>query len=81
MLNKYFPSEQKLAEDNYEEAQRRIAEAMKNGAHYVFLPGKNNEVQFSWCAIPETIEKLQKDGFQIDDVWDPYEYWSVEWYD
>ena len=81
MYNEYFPCGQKCAEDNYAEAQRMIAEAMKEGQHYVYLPGKHNEKAFSWCAIPETIEKLQKDGFQIDKVWNPYEYWSVEWYD
>ena len=64
---------------NYEEAQRRIKEAMESGENYVYLPGKNNEDEFDWVATSETIAKLREDGFDIDVVWDPWEYWSVEW--
>lgn len=78
MLKKYSPS---ANENNYQEAQRRIAEAMKNGENYVYLPGKINSEEFNWSATPETITSLKKDGFDIDKVWDPFEYWSVEWYD
>lgn len=64
---------------NYEEAQRRIMEAMQNGEKCVLLPGKNATDEFTWTAKPETIERLRDDGFNIDVVWNPYEYWSVEW--
>jgi hypothetical protein len=66
------------SENNYKEAQRRIAEAMERGEKYVYLPGKFNSEEFSWSATPETITRLGKDGFDIDKVWDPFEYWSVE---
>ena len=78
MLKKYSPSDN---ENNYQEAQRRIAEAMKNGENYVYLPGKINSEEFNWSATPETITRLEKDVFDIDKVWNPFEYWSVEWYD
>lgn len=35
------------SENNYKEAQRRIAEAMKRGEKYVYLPGKCNSEEFS----------------------------------
>lgn len=66
-------------ERNYEEAQRRIKEAMESGEKYVYLPGKNGADDFSWVATGETIARLREDGFDIDVVWDPWEYWSVEW--
>ena len=66
-------------ENNYKEAQQRIAEAMSKGENCVYLPGKNNKEDFNWVAIPETISRLREDGFDIDEIWDPYEYWSVEW--
>ena len=67
-------------EKNYEEAQRRIMEAMQNGEKYVYLPGKNGSSgEFSWSATYDTIARLREDGFDIDKVWDPWEYWSVEW--
>lgn len=78
MLAKYSPNE---GENNYCEAQKRIKEAMENGEKYVYLPGKNSRDEFTWCATPETISRLREDGFTIDDKWDPWEYWSVEWYD
>lgn len=78
MLKKYSPLDN---ENNYKEAQRRIAEAMKNGEKYVYLPGKSNSEEFYWSATPETITRLKEDGFDIDKVWDPFEYWSIEWYD
>lgn len=66
-------------ERNYEEAQQKIKEAMQKGEKYVLLPGKNSRDEFSWVASPNTIAKLREDGFDIDKVWDPWEYWSVEW--
>jgi hypothetical protein len=78
MLAKYSPHK---GENNYLEAQKRIKEAMEKGENYVYLPGKNSRGDFSWCATPETIDRLREDGFTIDDTWDPWEYWSVEWYD
>lgn len=74
MLKKYSISNR---ENNYKEAQRRIAEAMKNGEKYVLLSGKNFRGEFT----QETIDRLEEDGFDIDRVWNPFEYWSVEWYD
>lgn len=78
MLNCY--SSKVNNENNYKEAQRKIAEAMKAGEDYVYLPGKNNREEFTWSATYETISRLREDGFDIDEVWDPWEYWSVEWY-
>ena len=67
-------------EQNYEEAQKRIKEAMKSGKKYVYLPGKNGSSdEFAWSATDETIERLREDGFDIDGTWDPWEYWSIEW--
>ena len=65
---------------NYEEAQRRIKKAMQKGESHVYLPGKNDSGgKFTWSATEETIARLRKDGFDIDKVWQPCEYWSVEW--
>jgi hypothetical protein len=65
---------------NYKEAKERIKEAMINNEKYVYLPGKNGSSnEFKWSAFPETIARLEKDGFDIDKAWDPWEYWSVEW--
>ena len=77
MLKKYSPN---YFENNYEEAQKRIKEAMLKGEKYVYLPGKNSADEFNWVAVPETISRLREDGFDIDKVWDPCEYWSIEWY-
>ena len=66
-------------EKNYEEAQRRIKEAMLAGEKYVYLPGKNSRDEFNWAATYDTIARLREDGFGIDEVWDPFEYWSIEW--
>ena len=67
-------------ERNYEEAQRRIREAMQKGEPYVLLPGKNGSSgEFKWSATSTTIGRLIADGFDIDKVWNPWEYWSVEW--
>ena len=68
------------SDNNYKEAQRRIKEAMEKGEPYVYLPGKCNLDEFSWVATPETIYRLREDGFDIDKVWNPFEYWSIEWY-
>lgn len=77
MLKRYSTSE---GENNYREAQRLIAEAMRRGEDYVYLPGKCNASDFNWVATSETISRLREDGFDIDETWDPWEYWSVEWY-
>lgn len=76
MMSAYYSEN---SENNYAKAQEKIREAMKNGEKYVYLPGKNSRDEFSWCATPETIDRLREDGFDIDKVWDPWEYWSVEW--
>jgi len=77
MIKKYSPN---YFENNYAEAQKRIKEAMLKGEHYVLLPGKNSADEFSWVAVPETISRLREDGFDVDKVWNPWEYWSIEWY-
>lgn len=67
-------------ERNYEEAQKRIREAMEKGEPYVYLPGKNGSSgEFAWSATHDTIMRLMEDGFDVDEVWDPFEYWSIEW--
>lgn len=76
MIKLYYSED---IESNYEKAQEKIQKAMKEGEKYVYLPGKNNSYEFSWCATPETIDRLREDGFDIDVVWNPWEYWSVEW--
>lgn len=78
MMNAYYTNGDD--EKNYEEAQRRIKEAMASGEKYVYLPGKNGSSgEFIWSATPLTISRLIADGFDIDKEWDPWEYWSVEW--
>lgn len=77
MVNSYYTNGN--GERNYEEAQKRIKEAMENGKPYVYLPGKNNTGDFRWVATYDTIARLREDGFDIDKVWDPWEYWSIEW--
>ena len=76
MMNAYYVN---LDNKNYEEAQEKIKKAMKAGEKHIMLPGKNNADNFDWVATPYTIAKLIADGFDIDKIWDPYEYWSVEW--
>lgn len=78
MLKKYSPD---YFENNYAEAQKRIKEAMLKGEKYIYLPGKNSSDEFSWVAVPETISRLREDGFDVDKVWDPWVYWSIEWYE
>ena len=73
MLEKYA--------DNYKMAQDRIAEAMKKGEKYVLLPKEEFSSNFSWCVTSDTLERLAKDGFKINEVWQPFEYHSIEWYD
>ena len=76
MLDAYYTDYDK----NYKEAQKRIKEAMESGEKYVYLPGKNGgSCEFTWSATEETIARLRKDGFDIDKVWQPWEYWSIEW--
>ena len=76
MMKRYY---RECIESNYEKAQEMIQKAMKEGDKYVYLPGKNSRDEFSWCATPETIDRLREDGFDIDAVWNPWAYWSVEW--
>lgn len=66
---------------NYEEAQRRIRDAMLKGENYVQLPKPEFESQFGWAVCSETLERLKEDGFAINKEWQPYEYYSVEWYE
>ena len=75
-MARYYGQEK---ERNYKEAQMRIIEAMKRNDKHVLLPGKSNAKSFGWTAIPETITRLKEDGFDIDVVWNPCEYWSIEW--
>ena len=77
MLERYSPNHGK---NNYKEAQRRIREAMEKGEKYVYLP-KPGFSDFNWWASYETIQRLREDGFDISVVWQPFEYWSVEWYE
>ena len=77
MMRRFYTNETQC---NYKEAQLRIRSAMRHGEPYVLLPGKNGmTADFNWTATPETIQRLRNDGFDIDKVWNPYEYWSVEW--
>ena len=75
MMDKYYRN----PENNYNEACRRIKEAMLKGDKCVYLPGKNCTNDFSWCATDNTIKKLREDGYDIDVIWNPWEYWSIEW--
>ena len=76
MLDAYYTDYDK----NYKEAQKRIKEAMESGKKCVYLPGKNgSRFEFTWSATYETIARLREDGFDIDVVWDPWEFWSIEW--
>ena len=76
MLDAYYTDYDK----NYKEAQKRIKEAMESGKKCVYLPGKNGgRCEFTWSATEETIERLRKDGFDIDVTWNPCIWWSVEW--
>ena len=78
MINAYYTNGD--SRRNYEEAQRRIKEAMQKGESHVYLPGKNDSGgKFTWSATDETIARLREDGFDIDVVWDPCEFWSIEW--
>ena len=77
MINAYYTNGN--GERNYEEAQKIIKEAMESGKKYVYLPGKHSSGEFTWSATDETIARLREDGFDIDVVWDPWDYWSIEW--
>ena len=77
MMNEYYTQ---APENNYEEAQKRIKEAMQAGEKYVLLPGKEAlSSEFDWICTSETISRLMEDGFKIDEVWNPCEYYSVVW--
>lgn len=66
-------------ENNYAEAQDRIKKAMLEGNIYVYLPKEEYAGEFNWVALTSTICRLKEDGFNINKIWDPEEYWSVEW--
>ena len=78
MTDKYLFT---AGENNYDEAQRRIKEAMQRGESYVLLPKEEFSDEFKWWATSETISRLVNDGFDLNKVWQPDEYWSVEWYE
>lgn len=77
MLKKYYSPHSE--ETNYQRAQEIIKEAMEKEEKYVYLPGKCSRDEFDWAALPSTISRLRDDGFDIDVVWQPWEYWSIEW--
>ena len=77
MLERYSPTKSK--QNNYEEAQRRIKEAMENGEKYCYLPREEYEAEFTWTVTSDTISRLINDGFHIDEILQPAEYYSVEW--
>ena len=77
MLERYSPTKSK--QNNYEEAQRRIKEAMENGEKYCYLPREEYAAEFTWTVTSDTIGRLINDGFHIDEIWQPAEYYSVEW--
>lgn len=61
MINAYYINGD--SRSNYEEAQRRIKEAMESGEKYVYLHGKNGSSgEFTWSATDETIARLREDG-------------------
>ena len=63
MVNTYYTG---YDNQNYEEAQKRIKEAMESGEKYVYLPGKNGSSgEFTWSATDGTIARLREDGFNI----------------
>ena len=68
-------------DNNYQEAQNRIRLAMEKGEDYVYLPKEVYKADFGWWATDKTIDRLREDGFAINEVWEPAEYWSVEWYE
>lgn len=76
MLEKYYGLDN---ETNYKEAQDRIKEAMQQGENYVYLPKESCKSEFTWWVLDKTIDRLREDGFDINQIWDPDEYWSVEW--
>ena len=45
----------KNPQNNYEEALKRIKEAMQNGEKYTYLAGKSSQDDFNWVATEETI--------------------------
>ena len=76
MLIKYYDIDD---ERNYEKAQELIKEAMLKGEKYVYLPNEFCPTITGWYVTDNTIERLRKDGFDINKAWNPDEYWSVEW--
>lgn len=76
MIEKYYkPS----VEQNYVEAQERIKKAMQDHENYVYLPKETYKSQFKWFLMPDTLTRLLDDGFHVNELWDPEEYWSIEW--
>ena len=76
MMERYYPNFDK---NNYKTACDMSREAMQDGEKGVYLPGKSSISDFNWVATHDTIERLREDGFNIDVVWNPCEYWSIEW--
>ncbi len=76
MMEKYYPVDE---ESNYKKAQDIIKACMCRGEKFVYLPGKINKQAFSWVATKKTIQRLREDGFDVDKVWKPNEFWSIEW--
>ena len=62
MMKKYYPHSM---DNNYEEAQKHINEAMEAREKYVYLLGKNSSEEFLWTVTPKTISRLRDDGFAI----------------
>lgn len=79
MVEKYSLKSPDNLYKNYQEAQKRIMEAMQRGEDYVYLPKESFCNEFTWFVFDETINRLIVDGFDINVQWNPFEYWSVEW--
>ena len=76
MIEKYYKPSVEL---NYIEAQERIKEAMQVNENYVYLPKETYKHEFKWFLMPDTLVRLLEDGFRVNELWDPEEYWSIEW--
>lgn len=85
MLDKFFKSKEEIKEEkerkNYEEAQKKIADAMSNGEFSISFPcdefcfGR----RFSWWIFPYTIEQLRLDNFDIKEQLPQNGYITISW--